>query len=132
MIGNGYFNRMNDRYNQYLHSEERKNVTIDMINAVFEDENQELISDATFERSVLPPDLLGGKEAFLDIMAQTPEGEKINVEIQVYNVDSMVARSLFYAAKIFAELDQGEKYSTLNRTVCINFLKYERPERKGG
>ena len=90
------FNRLNDRYSKYLYNQERKDIAIDLINAVFADEGCELISDAVFTGGDLRPRYEGDKEGFLDVLATTSSGEKIDIEIQIHNVDAMVSRSLYY------------------------------------
>lgn len=41
----------------------------------------------------------------------------------------MPERSLYYWAKLYSEqLNVGEKYTTLQKTICINVLDYEGTE----
>ena len=48
------------------------------------------------------------------------------MEIQLKNEYIMVKRSLYYWSKLYEEqLTQGEDYSNLKRTVCINILNFK-------
>uniref|UniRef100_UPI0025E09C36 Rpn family recombination-promoting nuclease/putative transposase n=1 Tax=uncultured Clostridium sp. TaxID=59620 RepID=UPI0025E09C36 len=66
------------------------------------------------------------KYSRLDIKAETNNNEIINIEIQLKNEYNMIKRSLYYLSKMYEEqLGEGEDYSKLNRTVCINILNFK-------
>ena len=55
-----------------------------------------------------------------------------NIEIQLKNEHNMIQRSMYYLSKMYEEqLGEGEEYSNLSCTVCINILnfKYLKTER---
>ncbi|MCM1990263.1 Rpn family recombination-promoting nuclease/putative transposase [Oceanirhabdus seepicola] len=58
--------------------------------------------------------------------SETSNNEIINVEIQLKNEYNMIKKSLYYWSKLYEEqLGQGEDYSKLKRTVCINILNFK-------
>lgn len=60
------------------------------------------------------------------LKAKTSNDEIINVEIQLKNEYNMIKRSLYYWSKLYEEqLSEGEDYSVLSRTVCINILNFK-------
>ena len=62
----------------------------------------------------------------LDVKAKTSNNEIINVEIQLKNEYNMIKRSLYYWSKLYEEqFSEGEDYSELKRTVCINILNFK-------
>lgn len=62
----------------------------------------------------------------LDVKATTGNAEIINIEIQLKNEYNMIKRSLYYWSKLYEEqLGEGEDYSELKRTVCINILNFK-------
>ncbi|MPQ45183.1 Rpn family recombination-promoting nuclease/putative transposase [Clostridium tarantellae] len=66
------------------------------------------------------------KYSRLDIRATTNIGEQINIEIQVKNEYNMISRTLYYWSKMFEDqLDEGENYNKLAKTVCINILDFK-------
>ena len=66
------------------------------------------------------------KYSRLDVKATTSNNEIINIEIQLKNENNMIQRSLYYLSKMYEEqLSEGEDYSKLCRTVCINILNFK-------
>ncbi|MGL5574699.1 MAG: Rpn family recombination-promoting nuclease/putative transposase [Sarcina sp.] len=62
----------------------------------------------------------------LDVKATTSNNEIINIEIQLKNEYNMIKRSLYYWSKLYEEqLGEGDDYSELRRTVCINILNFK-------
>ena len=62
----------------------------------------------------------------LDVKAETSNKEIINIEIQLKNEYNMIKRSLYYWSKLYEEqLNEGEDYSELKRTICINILNFK-------
>ena len=52
--------------------------------------------------------------------------EIINIEIQLKNEYNMIQRSLYYWSKLYEEqLEEGDRYDKLCRTVCINILDFK-------
>lgn len=69
---------------------------------------------------------LDDKFSRLDVKATTSNDEIINVGIQLKNEYNMIKRSLYYWSKLYEEqIGEGEDYSALKRTVCINILNFK-------
>ena len=99
-------------------------ITLALVNAVFEFQGTELLTDIEFIDRELDADEYEGKESRLDILGQTASGVKVNIEMQVNPLTSMGERSLYYWAKNYADLKRGEEYDQLKRTVAINILGF--------
>jgi predicted transposase/invertase (TIGR01784 family) len=99
-------------------------ITLALINAFFEFQGTELLTDIEFIDRELDADEYEGKESRLDILGQTASGVKVNIEMQVNSLTSMGERSLYYWAKNYADLKRGEEYDQLKRTVAINILGF--------
>ena len=62
----------------------------------------------------------------MDVKAVTSKNEIINIEIQLKNEYNMIQRSLYYWSKLYEEqLEEGDRYDKLSRTVCINILDFK-------
>ncbi|MGG7164698.1 Rpn family recombination-promoting nuclease/putative transposase [Clostridium ihumii] len=69
---------------------------------------------------------ISDKKSILDIRAESSIGTKINIEIQVLRTLHMPERSLYYWSKMYIEqLNIGEKYSKLKKTITINVLDFD-------
>ena len=64
------------------------------------------------------------KDSRLDFLGVCSDGTKINVEIQVAKLEEMGRRSLFYWCRIYNDLEAGQDYGELKRTVAINLLDF--------
>ena len=61
----------------------------------------------------------------LDILGETPEGLKINIEVQNVNQENIDKRSLCYWARIYGrQLKSGMPYRDLKPTYMINILNF--------
>jgi len=78
------------------------------------------LKDTTIEKNYLED-----KYSRLDVKATTNKGEHINIEIQLKDEYNMIKRSLYYWSKLYEEqLEQGEDYERLSRTICIKLLDF--------
>jgi predicted transposase/invertase (TIGR01784 family) len=95
------------------------------INAVFTDAGFPTISQAEVVSPFNQKQNLEDKESILDIRAVAADGRIINVEIQSYQEEHFINRSLYYYCRIYGDqLVESEDYSSLAPTVCINILEY--------
>ena len=118
-------NRTNDAvFKTVFANEQHKDLTLSLINAVFEFEGTAQIQDITFLDREIDADSLWGKEARLDLLGQAMDGTKVNIEVQVNRAEEMGRRSLYYWCRLYNDLQRGEDYSDLNRTVAINILDF--------
>lgn len=79
----------------------------------------------------LPKINIEDKKSILDIRATINDNTQIDVEIQVARIRYMPERSLYYWAKMYCEqLSTSEKYTNLQKTICINIVDFEATEKK--
>ena len=116
-------NRTNDAVFKAVFAK-HPDITLALINAFFEFQGTELLTDIEFIDRELDADEYEGKESRLDILGQTASGVKVNIEMQVNSLAAMGERSLYYWAKNYADLKRGEEYDQLKRTVAINILGF--------
>lgn len=119
-------NRLNDAFAKFIFAnEERKLLTLDLVNSFFEFEGTAQITDFTFSDRELDPDRKRGKGVVLDVVGKSSDGTLTNVEIQLQQFDDMDRRTLYYWSQLYnRRLLGGEDYENLNRTVAINILDY--------
>ena len=99
-------------------------VLISFLNAVLKPD--QLITDVELKGTDLSKQFVEDKYSRLDVKATTSTGELINIEIQLKNEYNMIKRSLYYLSKMYEEqLGEGDDYSILNRTICINILNFK-------
>ena len=103
---------------------ERKHITLSLINAVFALEGTPPLVDFTFRDREISPDNIERKESQLDILGSSSDGTVVNVEVQVDRLNSMGKRSLYYWSRLYNQLRRGKPYGELPRTVCINLLAF--------
>ena len=127
-------------------SEKHPRVLISFLNAILKPINP--ISNVEIRNSDLEKEFLDDKFSRLDIKARTNKNEIINIEIQLKipfghlvndipslpfqehpllkNEYNMIKRSLYYWSKMYEEqLNEGDDYSKLERTICINILNFK-------
>ena len=101
--------------------ERNKDILIAFLKAVLKID----IEDVQILNSELPKENISDKKSILDIRATINNNVEIDIEIQVSRTIYMPQRSLYYWSKIYCEqLESGEKYSKLKKTICINILDF--------
>jgi predicted transposase/invertase (TIGR01784 family) len=111
-------------------SEKNPEILISFLNATLKPKNK--ITTVKIKGTDLAKQFIEDKYSRLDVEATTNNNEIINIEIQLKNEHNMIQRSMYYLSKMYEEqLGEGEDYSKLGRTVCINILnfKYLKTER---
>ena len=105
-------------------NEKRPELLISFLNAVLTPD--EPITSITFKDRTIDKQYKDDKMGTLDILATTNKGELINVEVQVADEKNMIERSLYYWSRLFSgQLQSGNPYQKLERTVCINLLSFD-------
>ncbi|MGB6127238.1 MAG: Rpn family recombination-promoting nuclease/putative transposase [Psychrilyobacter sp.] len=105
-------------------SEKHPNILISFLNAVIKPIDK--IKGVELKETDINKDSLEDKFSRLDVKAITSSGEHINIEIQLKNEYNMIKRSLYYWSRLYSEqLSEGENYSNLSRTICINLLNFK-------
>ncbi|MDR2952471.1 MAG: Rpn family recombination-promoting nuclease/putative transposase, partial [Treponema sp.] len=78
------------------------------------------------ENKKYPAETIGGKSCILDVLAVLDNGDKVNVEVQLKNLNNMNRRTLFYWSREFTQsLSAGQKYEEVPNVIAINILGYE-------
>ena len=105
-------------------SEKHPNILISFLNATLKP--KDLITEVEIKNTDLNKGYIEDKFSRLDVKATTSNNEIINIEIQLKNEYNMIKRSLYYWSKLYSEqLNEGENYSLLKRTICINILNFK-------
>ena len=105
-------------------SEKHPNILISFLNATLKP--KDLITAVEIKNTDLNKGYIEDKFSRLYVKATTSNNEIINIEIQLKNEYNMIKRSLFYWSKLYSEqLNEGEDYSVLKRTICINILNFK-------
>ena len=124
--GKKQLNHLNDILVKFIFfHEDRKHLTISLINSVFEKEEMPLIVDFTFKDRELDPTDWQDKESIVDILGVCSDGTTIDIEFQLAYFSPMGPRSVLYWAKLLClQIQKGGEYGDLKRTVCINILAH--------
>ncbi|MBR4903294.1 MAG: Rpn family recombination-promoting nuclease/putative transposase [Selenomonadaceae bacterium] len=122
-------NRMNDALFKNIFMQ-NSDITLSLINSVFEFQGTALITDIEFIDRNLDAEEDDGKESRLDLLGRSPDGTVINLEIQVAKQEYMGRRSFYYWSRLYNELKSDEEYTELKRTVTINILDFNLFEKK--
>ena len=105
-------------------SEKHPNILISFLNATLKP--KDLITEVEIKNTDLNKGYIEDKFSRLDVKATTSNNEIINIEIQLKNEYNMIQRSLYYWSKLYEEqLEEGDRYDKLCRTVCINILDFK-------
>ena len=115
-------NRMNDALFKNIFAQ-NSDITLSLINAVFEFQGTALITDIEFIDRNLDIEEEGGKESRLDLLGRASDGTVVNLEIQVAKQEYMGRRSLYYWSRLYNELKSGEEYTTIN---ILDFNLFEK------
>ena len=105
-------------------SEKNPKILISFLNATLKPKY--LITEVEMKNTDINKDYIEDKFSRLDVKATTSNNEIINIEIQLKNEYNMIKRSLYYWSKLYSEqLNEGEDYNILKRTICINILNFK-------
>jgi predicted transposase/invertase (TIGR01784 family) len=75
----------------------------------------------------LSADIIGDKSSVMDLRAETNNGTKVNIEVQLREVGNMDKRSLFYWSREYGKnIQAGDEYDDLPRVITINGNTFHR------
>ena len=104
-------------------SEKHPEILISFLNAIIKPTIP--IVGVEIQGTEINKQFIDDKYSRLDVKATTSNNEIINIEIQLKDEHNMIKRSLYYLSKMYEEqLGEGEDYSNLKRTICINILNF--------
>ena len=120
-------NPMNDVLFKFIFGKiERKNITVDFLNAVLEPSLGHKVKDIHFIPTEQIPQSEEDKLSRLDVACELDTGEYIDVEVQVVNYHNMKRRTLYYWSQVYLmRLPSGANYNDLRPTITINILAFE-------
>ena len=120
------YNPMNDAIFKFIFGkEERKQITIDFLNAVLEKSLGHPIQDLIFSGTEMNPENAMDKLTRLDVACILDSGEQVDVEVQVINERNMERRTLFYWAQMYLmSLPAGKTYDQLKPAITVNLLDF--------
>ena len=107
--------------------QKNKHILISFLNSILNLKGDNVIKNVEFEEKHLDVSMIiSEKLSILDLHVSTESNLDINIEIQLLNQYNMIKRTIFYMAKMLLnQLNKGENYSLLNRTVTINILNFD-------
>ena len=121
-----HINPMNDVLFKFIFGkDERKQITLDFLNAVLEESLGHTIKDLTFRPTEQIPQSDDGKLTRLDVACELDTGEFIDVEVQVINYHNMQRRTLYYWSQLYLlGIVSGQDYAVLRPAITINILAF--------
>jgi predicted transposase/invertase (TIGR01784 family) len=83
------------------------------------------IVDVHLENPIILGESIDNKTVMLDILVTLNHDQRVNVEMQVIKQEIWVERSLTYLCKTFNQLNVGEAYDQVMKTVHIGIVDFE-------
>ena len=119
------YNPMNDYLFKFVFGrEERKRITLSFLNAVLGREGVDELQDITFIDRDIEPQFAEDKLSRLDLYGVASDGSRINIEVQLVNLQHMEKRTLYYWARMYQSIRRGDSYQKLDRAITINLLDF--------
>ena len=102
---------------------ESKQALIALLNLIL-DRREDPIVDITYKSPFSFTEEIDCKTIIMDVLVETQKGELIDIEMQMEADRSFINRSVFYGCRMLTnELDRGEYYDKMKKTIVISFLK---------
>ena len=119
-------NFMNDQVFKFVFGKEaRKDITMDFLNALLQDELESPIRDLQFLPQECSADASDDKEPRLDVVCRLDNGSQVDIEVQLSEQCDMAQRSLYYwATKYRSGLRKGGTYDELTPMIAVNILGF--------
>jgi predicted transposase/invertase (TIGR01784 family) len=106
-------------------NERNRDIVEDFLKAVLEIPKAESLGIIRVRDSELLPRSEFDKISILDVLIDLPDGEKINVEMQLCRVPEMKERLVHYWSKIASnQLSRGDSYDKFRRVISILITEY--------
>ena len=98
----------------------------DFLNTVIYGPNQaDRIKEIVYLNPFNPKEHQTDKLSVLDIKVMTAKGIRINVEVQVSNVDNYRKRSLYYWSRLYGEgISESDYYEVLKKAIIVNIIDF--------
>jgi predicted transposase/invertase (TIGR01784 family) len=103
---------------------ESKIALINFINSFLETKEEKIIDVVVINNEPTVDSELE-KASRMDVNARTANGDHINIEVQLKNIDDMANRAIFYASKMLTnQSSKGISYAMLNKATSINIYNF--------
>lgn len=111
---------------------ENEKLLISFLNSILEPGGNGKVKSVTIEEKNITASLIASEKlSILDINVTTEDNTHINVEMQLVNQYNMIKRTIYYLSKMInKQLNKGDNYSELNKTITINILDFDYLEEK--
>ena len=119
---------MNDYLFLKLMGEEGEEVQcLAFLNAILGSKNKKPVKlIKILENKTFTAEIIGEKTSILDVRAETDNGEKINIEVQLKDLNNMEKRTLFYWGQEFTKgISRGDDYIDLPKVITINIVNFD-------
>ena len=101
-------------------------ILIDFLNSVLSLEGNEKITEIIHLSPFNIKEYKEDKGSIFDIKVKNQREERINIEMQINNVDDFRKRSLYYWSKMYSEtIKESENYTNLKKSIVINIMDFE-------
>jgi len=78
------------------------------------------------ENKTFTAEVIGEKSSILDVRAETDNGERINIEVQLKDLHNMEKRTLMHWGREFTKgISAGEDYKDLPKVITINIVNFD-------
>lgn len=116
--------RVDFAFKKIFGSEDNKDLTIALINAILDDEKQ--ITEITFTNPYTSAGYFDSKVGIVDISAKDQLGRWYNIEMQMSLDVDFEKRALFYLSRLYSsQLTKGKSFNDLKKTISINLLNFD-------
>ncbi|MDR2777417.1 MAG: Rpn family recombination-promoting nuclease/putative transposase [Rickettsiales bacterium] len=104
-------------------SREQKKILVCLLNSILNDNPR--IESIELDNPEIPRETIDSREVRLDILARTPQGTLVTVEIQCANAGNVIHRSIFYQARLMSlQLESGDSYDRIPDIISIWIANY--------
>lgn len=102
-----------------------EDVLLSFVNEVVKETQLQPFTHLTILNPSLDKTMLTEKSLILDVLAASPDGKQINIEIQLRNEKNITKRTLQYWSRLYnGHLKEGDKYQQLKKTITINIVDF--------
>jgi predicted transposase/invertase (TIGR01784 family) len=106
--------------------EESKRILMDFLNSLLELKDDNRINEIIYLNPFNDRKTEKDKLSIMDIKVETENKERIDIEVQINDVDDYRKRSLFYWSKLYPEtLKKGEPYYNLKKSIVISIVNFD-------
>lgn len=103
-----------------------KIILIDFLNSILSLKGDEKVTEIIHLNPFNIKEYKGDKGSIFDIKVKNQREERINIEMQINDVNDFRKRSLYYWSKMYSEtIRESEIYTTLKKSIVINIMDFD-------